>query len=111
MRDEFGSKDGFQLAAAITSYNSNTVPEEDPEIGTIKLIRKTWDVEDIDTGGGLVFNEIPTRPCTAYDFAGHDDSIFYPPKSTSILDLKIHEKKLKCIDEGYEFNFFGNYDT
>ena len=53
MREPFGSKHGFQLAAAITSYNSNTIPEEDPEIGTIKLISKTWDVEDIDTGGSL----------------------------------------------------------
>ena len=90
MREPFGSRDGFQLAAAITSYNSNTEPEEDPEIGTIKLIKKTWDVEDIDSGGSLQFKEIPLRPCTEYDFAGHDDSAFYPPKSTSILDLTIH---------------------
>ena len=90
MREPFGSKDGFQVAAAITSYDSNRIPEEDPEIGEIKLIRKTWDVEDIDSGGALIFNEIPTRPCTEYDFAGHEDSLFYPPKETSILDLEIH---------------------
>ena len=87
MREVFGTKDGFQLAAAITSYNSNTVPEEDPEIGEIKLIKKTWDVEDPDDSGSLQFKEIPTRPCTEYDFAGHADSLFYPPKPTSILDL------------------------
>ena len=86
-------------------------PEEDPEIGTIKLINKTWDVEDIDSGGALLFNDIPTRECTDHDFAGEEDSLFYPPKSTSILDLTIHKKKLKCIDHGSEFNFFGNYDT
>ena len=81
MREVFGTKDGFQLAAAITSYDTNTEPEEDPEIGVIKLIKKTWDVEDINSGGGdLKFEEIPTRPCTEYDFAGHADSLFYPPK-------------------------------
>ena len=111
MREVFGTKDGFQLAAAITSYDSNRIPEEDPEIGTIKIINKTWDVEDIDSGGALGFKEIPTRPCTKYDFAGHDDSLFYPPKSTSINDLELHEKKLKCIADGSEFKFFGNYDT
>ena len=55
------------FAAAVTSYDGTTEPIEDPEIGTIKLIYKSWDVEA--ENGSLKFDEIPTRPCTKEDFA------------------------------------------
>ena len=64
MRDPFGDSDGFMIAAGVTDYSSNRDPQEDPEIGTIKLIKKTWDATNLDGGGALSFAEIPTRPCT-----------------------------------------------
>ena len=53
MRDHFGSSDGFLLAAGVTDYSSSQEPVEDPEIGTIKLIKKTWDATNLDGGGAL----------------------------------------------------------
>ena len=110
MRDPFGSKHGFMIAASVSRYDGDTEPIEDDEIGTVKLIKKTWDADDINSGGALTFKEIPTRPCTYEDFHG-EDPLFYDTKETSIGDLSIHWRKFKCIKEGHEFELFGNYDT
>ena len=48
MREPFTNKDGLMIAAAITGYNSNTVPVEDPEVGEIKFYQKLWDVANIE---------------------------------------------------------------
>ena len=111
MRDSFGSPDGFLLAAGVTDYSSSKEPVEDPEIGTIKLIKKTWDATNLDGGGALSFAEIPTRPCTAKDFFEKSDSSFFPTKKTSIGDIELQQRKFKCIDTGLAYELFGNYDT
>ena len=78
----------------------------------MRLIKKTWDSEDIESGGALLFKEIPTRPCTEQDFAKEpDSSLFYETKDTSVDDFSTHWRKFKCIEPGYEFEMFGNYDT
>ena len=53
MRTPFGSDQGFMVAAGVSEYNGETEPIEDPSIGTIKLYKKTWDSEDINSGGSL----------------------------------------------------------
>ena len=90
MRDPFGSPDGFMLALGVTDYTSNKEPVEDPEIGIMKLIKKTWDATDLDGGGALSFAEIPTRTCTAEDFFDKSKSSFYPTKETTIGDVELH---------------------
>ena len=87
MRDAFGSENGFLLAAGVTDYSSNEESIEDPEIGTIKLIKKTWDSTDLDGEGALLFEEIPTRPCTSEDFFEESDTSFYPTKKTSVAEI------------------------
>ena len=67
-RDPLTSKQGLMIAAGISGYDDNQNLIEDADIGTIKLIKKTWDVEKIETDGELKFTEIPTRPCTLDDF-------------------------------------------
>ena len=53
MREPFGTKHGFMLAAGVSEYNGETEPIEDEEIGTVKLYKKTWDSEDISGEGSL----------------------------------------------------------
>ena len=87
MRDSFGSENGFHLAAGVTDYSSNEEPIEDPEIGTIKFIKKTWDSTDLDGGGAFKFEEIPTRPCTSEDFFEESDTSFYPTRKMSVAEI------------------------
>ena len=87
MREPFTSDHGFMLAAGVSKYNGETEPLEDPEIGTVKIYKKTWDSQDINGNGGLKFEEIPTEPCLEQDFGGGDDSLFYETKDVSAGDL------------------------
>ena len=89
------------IAAAITDYDSNTEPVEDPEVGEIKIYQKLWDVADVDASEFVKFKEIPTRPCTEADFAENnaETSLFFPNKETSKADMAIHWKKLKCVNQ------------
>ena len=94
-------------AAGITAYDDERNPIEDPEIGTIKLYYKNWDVakeNDI-----LKFTEIPTRPCTLEDFG--NNKIFYPIKETSEADMHKYWRKLKCVDKNTVLEIFGRYET
>ena len=49
------------IAAGVSAYAGDRDPIEDPEVGIVKLVYKSWDV--IDDQDVLSFIEIPTRPC------------------------------------------------
>ena len=54
---------GFQVAAAITSYDGSSENIEDPEIGTIKMYIKYWreNIEEVADDEGFGFREIKTK--------------------------------------------------
>ena len=60
----FSQNDGFQVAAAVTSYDGNQQSIEDPEIGQIKFYLKQWGLGS----DGLDFIEVKTKPCQPEDF-------------------------------------------
>ena len=67
------------MAAGIVNFNEEYV--EDPEIGTLKIILKSWDYEDKESNGKALFREVKTRPCRENDFndvdGSNSDSRFY----------------------------------
>ena len=69
---EWGSKDGFAVAGAVTSFDASGESVEDPTIGTVKFVIKSWS-PDFE---GLRFQELQQRPCTVADFDGRGD--FWP---------------------------------
>ena len=113
MREPFTNKDGLMVAAAITGYNSNTEPVEDPEVGEIKFYQKLWDVANTEATETIQFIEIPSHPCTADDFAENnsDNPLFFPNKPTSKADMDIHWRKLKCINRDQELLMYGRYES
>ena len=113
MREPFTNEDGLMIAAAITAYDSETEPIEDPEVGEIKFYLKQWDVENIDAAESIQFIEIPTRPCIKDDFAEYNSEspLFYPNKDGSKADMDIHRKKMKCVDRDQELLMYGRYES
>ena len=103
----------MMIAAAMTSYDSETEPIEDPEVGEIKFYHKIWDVANFESGTTIQFIEIPTRPCTEDDFAENnsDSSLFYPIKNSSKADMSIHWKKLKCVNRDQELLLYGRFES
>ena len=70
-KEPFTQSDGFNIAAGIVSLDSGDITSvtpsiENPEIGTLKMYRKTW---DFFTNEELSFTEINTKFCSKDDFA------------------------------------------
>ena len=103
----------FQVAAAITAYDGDPEPIEDPSYGTLVFKKKQWNYQDepfVEFG----FADLKSRPCTESDFNWGDgresdkESLFYPIASFNKNDLKIYSGKMKCLDE--DVDIFGNFD-
>ena len=66
--DSFGSVEGFNIAAGIVSFDGGTSGTVvDPEIGSLQMYMKSWNVYD-ETNGEVFFRPLKTRPCTFNDF-------------------------------------------
>ena len=69
--DTFTTNDGFSIAAGIVQIDTEaTGPSiEDPEIGTLKMYRKTWDfISEEEYKGNVEWEEIETHFCQDKDF-------------------------------------------
>ena len=104
--DTFTTNDGFNIAAGIVQIDSeSTGPSiEDPEIGTLKMYRKTWDFTNEDEyKGNVEFFPIATHFCEDKDFndvdGSNEESNFYPTDPFSEKKLKIYGNKLKCMND------------
>ena len=110
-QDEFTTNDGFHVAAGIVDFNAQYV--EDPEIGTLKIIMKSWNYEDKESNGKALFREVKTRPCRQNDFNDVDgnnkESRFYATDIHSDRSLQLYWKTLKCIDDNEFLSINGNY--
>ena len=99
---QWSNKDGFAAAAAVTNFDASGEDIEDPTIGTIKFVIKSWSPDY----SGIRFKELKQRPCTEADFDGRGD--FWPLQS-KFLGYKVYYPKVKCIDEPYHIT--GYYDA
>ena len=98
---QLGPDDDFRVAAAITAFDSNYTVTEDPTVGEIKFVLKSWSLTE-----PITFTYLKDRPCNDADFEGED--AFWPlhPKYAAFRDYR---KKMKCIDEPYQI--WGDYNA
>ena len=91
--------EGLAFAFSITAYDNELESIEDPTIGLIKPYYKSWGLKGT---GGVDFEPIPTRPCTAAELHIHgqtsETSKFFKPHQSSVHDLSKYYRKLKCLD-------------
>ena len=59
LEDSFGEKDGFRVAAAITSYDSSPDVVEDPDYGTLKFMMKSFGYDR----PGVNFDDLASELC------------------------------------------------
>ena len=104
------STQGFNVAAAITTYDGSSEVVEDPDYGEVKFYIKSFGLGE----PGVIFDELPVRICDpATDFNYADDNnpgaTFYRANPANGNDLKTYGGKMKCIDT--DFELLGNYNT
>ena len=81
-------RDGFHVAAAIIDPSSDQAAE-DPEVGTLKMYIKFWEIND------FYFKEINTKPCSD----GDSYSKFFELNTSSENYFERFSNKLKCIED------------
>ena len=62
-RETFSIKNGFNIAVALTTYDSSTEMELHPSYGKLRLRKSTWGTRE---DGTIYWDkvEVPTRVCT-----------------------------------------------
>ena len=60
---KFSTNEGFQIAAAVTSYDGDSSPIEDLTFGTVKFYKKKFGIQDDGSEGLLTFDEIESELC------------------------------------------------
>ena len=60
------------IAFALTAYDNEREPIEDPSFGTIKAYYKTWGLDE--SVQGIAFEEVPTTMCTEEQLSIRDTS-------------------------------------
>ena len=106
--DEWGSDNGFTLAACLTAYDGSREVIEDPSIGQLKFYRKGWS----NSEGVDYFSEIASRPCMEEELLGNtEDTSFYKAARSSISDIVMYGPKMKCPVNRDQMELWGHYDT
>ena len=105
------SDDDFNIAFAITAYDNNREPIDDPRYGRIVAKIVSWgfsETQAVDLGGVL-----PTHTCTPEEIGlGERDpnqAKFYPLHPNSYNDTLFYSKKLKCFDN--KIGIQGDYNS
>ena len=99
--DTFIYSGNLMLAFAVTAYDSNPNPIEDPSIGVIKPYYKSWGLDD--TLSSVRWEQLTTRECTLAELHLRNESdpqsLFYKPHPNSERDLDFYFSKMKCLDQ------------
>ena len=69
--ENFGHKEGFNVAVALTDWDYSDSNIEDPSIGEVKFILKSW-----GNVAGEPFTELESSLCDDSGFEGIDDIEF-----------------------------------
>ena len=115
---EFNTDSGLQIAFAITAYDSNREPIEQPEYGELKAYYKSWGIMDTND---VHFEELQTDYCTREQLGLFEDadevkitdregSLFYPTHKSYINDFTFYSKKYKCIKDS-KMRIQGDYNA
>ena len=93
--------EGLTFAFALTAYDGDKEPIEDPSIGVLKPYYRTWGLKG-DTVG-TSFDPLPERACNEAELHIDDtvtanQSPWYQPHPNYLSDLGWLNKKLKCLD-------------
>ena len=96
--EKFREKDGFFVAVALTTYDSNEEITEQKEYGELIVEHFGWGYDDnMETGGGVL----------DYDYCTEEElgliqgpkTRAYPVLESSRKELQTYRKKFKCIKE------------
>ena len=108
----FSSDDGLEFAFAITEYDNNAEPIEDPRYGIVHAKIVSWgfgDTQAVDNDGGYLDLHTCSQDELGLAVDSNDQARFWPVHKNSLRDTELYSKKLKCIDKKVEIQ--GDYNS
>ena len=94
----FTGKHGFNIAVALSSFDSSKESQLPPEYGYIKFQMSRWEVLE---NGEIDFRliDVDSHPCSEEELGlTGNNSKFYPIHETSIGWVEMYRQKFLCID-------------
>ena len=113
---EFTTEDGLMIAFAITEYDDNEMPIEDPSYGQLKAYYKSWGIKE---NVSVDFEELPTTYCSRSqiglppeegEVTDEAKRLFFPVHKNSIGDISYYYRKFKCVDSNF-LRMQGDYNA
>ena len=110
-KDEFGYKNGFNIAAAFTAYNNEYEWTLDPSYGNLIFNSYSWGERD----DGSYFTEtvqLEDHVCTRSELGLEDveDARFLKARPASAAFVRDFNRKLLCVNED-DMYIHGDYDS
>ena len=105
MSEGFYDSQGFKVAAAVTNYDGDPNPIEDPEIGTMEFYLKYWGRPEL---GGYGFKKLDSFLCDGNDETWESRN-FYGVHAAIENEFQTYAPKMKCLNEPFEL--LGNFNT
>ena len=102
--DKFEAESGLHIAAAITVYDSNPEPIDDPRYGTLALGHYGWGYGEGISSGGI---SRPNHACSD-DELGLEEH--YPMFASTRNEVETWKKKFKCLDKD-DLVIWGDYNS
>ena len=87
--DQYRGEDGFFVAAALTAYDSETEPIDDPRYGDLTMEYYGWGYEG---ELGSKFTPLGTHRCSDEEL-GLSNDVEYPIFATSAAEVTTYKKK------------------
>lgn len=109
--EKFSNEQGLFVAAALTEYNNESEPIDDPLYGKLSFSRYSWD----SRGGSIAssISELKSYPCTDADIGlAPDESadLQYPIYEKIEKEVETWKKKFKCIPKE-DLVIWGDYNS
>ena len=108
-REVYDSSLGFDIAFALTKYDSNQFSTDDPTYGQLKVYANGWGLEGEK---GSWETPLKTRKCTKNELrvdGTEKGARFWKVHPSSVSDLDYYYRKFDCIDD--PLSIFGDFNS
>ena len=113
-REVFSIKNGFNIAVALTTYDSSTEMELDPSYGQLRFRKSTWGVRD---DGTIYWDRVvvPTHVCSRIELgldqsAAQGEAKFMPIVERERNYLVTFQRKFLCLDDK-DLSIYGDFTS
>ena len=96
MTEQFGIKDGFFVAAALTGYDEATGLSDNKKYGELEFSYNGWGKVGLNV---IQYQKLDVHPCSDEELGlvKGPNTMFYPIFKSSVEEVQLYKKNFKCV--------------